>query len=332
MDTFVDSSWYYFRYCSPNDESQAFDPAAVRRWMPVAQYVGGVEHAILHLLYSRFFTKVLFDMGQVDFNEPFAALMNQGQVILNGAAMSKSKENMVDLGQQIDEFGVDAVRLTMVFAGPAEDDIDWADVSPAGSRKFLARVWRLTVDVQNAGTHVTAQSGADGDTAAGDTAALELRKATHRTIRDATSALDSFRFNVMIARLMELTNATRKAIDGALGPSHPAVREAVENLGIMLSLVAPYTAEDMWARLGHEPTVALAGWPVADAALIAEETVTCVVQVGGKVRARLEVPPNIAEPDLIAQVMADPAVKAALGGRPPSRTVVKPPKLVNLVP
>jgi leucyl-tRNA synthetase len=203
------------------------------------------------------------------------------------------------------------------------------------------------VDVQNAGTHATAQSGADGDTAAGDTpaaalastdtaagdtAALDLRKATHRTIRDATSALDSFRFNVMIARLMELTNATRKAIDGALGPSHPAVREAVENLGIMLSLVAPYTAEDMWARLGHKPTVALAGWPVADAALIAEETVTCVVQVGGKVRARLEVPPNITEPDLIAQVMADPAVKAALGGRPPSRTVVKPPKLVNLVP
>jgi leucyl-tRNA synthetase len=254
---------------------------------------------------------------------------------------------MVDLGQQIDEFGVDAVRLTMVFAGPAEDDIDWADVSPAGSRKFLARVWRLAVDVQNAGTHAIVQRGADGDTAAGDTpaaalastdtaadatAAVELRKATHRTIRDATSALDSFRFNVMIARLMELTNATRKAIDGALGPSHPAVREAVENLGIMLSLVAPYTAEDMWARLGHEPTVALAGWPVADAALIAEETVTCVVQVGGKVRARLEVPPNIAEPDLIAQVMADPAVKAALGGRPPSRTVVKPPKLVNLVP
>jgi leucyl-tRNA synthetase len=310
--------------------------------MPVAQYVGGVEHAILHLLYSRFFTKVLFDMGQVDFNEPFAALMNQGQVILNGAAMSKSKGNMVDLGQQIDEFGVDAVRLTMVFAGPAEDDIDWADVSPAGSRKFLARVWRLAVDVQNAGTHAIVQSGAGGDTAAGhtpaaalastDAAAVELRKATHRTIRDATSALDSFRFNVMIARLMELTNATRKAIDGALGPSHPAVREAVENLGIMLSLVAPYTAEDMWARLGHEPTVALAGWPVADAALIAEETVTCVVQVGGKVRARLEVPPDIAEPDLVAQVMADPAVQAALGGRPPSRTVVKPPKLVNLVP
>jgi leucyl-tRNA synthetase len=327
MDTFVDSSWYYFRYCSPHDASQAFDPAQVRRWMPVAQYVGGVEHAILHLLYSRFFTKVLFDMGLLEFNEPFTALMNQGQVILNGAAMSKSKGNMVDLGQQIDEFGVDAVRLTMVFAGPAEDDIDWADVSPAGSKKFLARVWRLALDVQNAGTNAIAQSGADGDVAA-----LELRKATHRTIHDATSALDSFRFNVMIARLMELTNATRKAIDGPLGPSHPAVREAAENLAIMLSLVAPYTAEDMWARLGHQPTVALAGWPVADATLIAEDSVTCVVQIAGKVRARLEVPPAITQDALEKLALADPAVQAALGGKAPSRAVIKPPKLVNLVP
>jgi len=327
MDTFVDSSWYYFRYCSPHDASQAFDPAQVRRWMPVAQYVGGVEHAILHLLYSRFFTKVLFDIGLLEFNEPFTALMNQGQVILNGAAMSKSKGNMVDLGQQIDEFGVDAVRLTMVFAGPAEDDIDWADVSPAGSKKFLARVWRLALDVQNAGTHAAAQTGADGDAAA-----LELRKATHRTIHDATSALDSFRFNVMIARLMELTNATRKAIDGPLGSSHPAVREAVENLAIMLSLVAPYTAEDMWARLGHQPTVALAGWPVADATLIAEDSVTCVVQIAGKVRARLEVPLEITQDALEKLALADPAVQAALGGKPPSRAVIKPPKLVNLVP
>jgi len=327
MDTFVDSSWYYFRYCSPHDASQAFDPAQVRRWMPVAQYVGGVEHAILHLLYSRFFTKVLFDIGLLEFNEPFTALMNQGQVILNGAAMSKSKGNMVDLGQQIDEFGVDAVRLAMVFAGPAEDDIDWADVSPAGSKKFLARVWRLALDVQNAGTHAAAQTGADGDAAA-----LELRKATHRTIHDATSALDSFRFNVMIARLMELTNATRKAIDGPLGSSHPAVREAVENLAIMLSLVAPYTAEDMWARLGHQPTVALAGWPVADATLIAEDSVTCVVQIAGKVRARLEVPLEITQDALEKLALADPAVQAALGGKPPSRAVIKPPKLVNLVP
>ena len=148
MDTFVDSSWYYLRYPSAHDNSKAFDPALLKRWLPVEQYVGGVEHAILHLLYSRFFTKVLNDLGLVDFNEPFTALLNQGQVILDGAAMSKSKGNMVDLGEQIAEFGVDAVRLTMVFAGPPEDDIDWAEVSPSGSKKFLARAWRLAKDVK----------------------------------------------------------------------------------------------------------------------------------------------------------------------------------------
>ncbi|NCV73759.1 MAG: peptide chain release factor 2, partial [Actinobacteria bacterium] len=147
MDTFVDSSWYYLRYPSAHDATKAFDPAQLKRWLPVEQYVGGVEHAILHLLYSRFFTKVLNDLGLVDFNEPFKALLNQGQVILDGAAMSKSKGNMVDLGEQIAEFGVDAVRLTMVFAGPPEDDIDWAEVSPGGSKKFLARAWRLAKDV-----------------------------------------------------------------------------------------------------------------------------------------------------------------------------------------
>ena len=330
MDTFVDSSWYYYRYCSPHDEFQAFDPEAVKLWMPVTQYVGGVEHAILHLLYSRFFTKVLFDMGLIDFNEPFTSLMNQGQVILNGAAMSKSKGNMVDLGEQIEKYGVDAVRLTMVFAGPAEDDIDWADVSPAGSRKFLARAWRLALDVQNAGT--VDVEGEKTDQRLSTTAALELRKTTHKAIQDATEALDDFRFNVMIARLMELANATRKAIDGDLGPSHPAVREAVEKLAVMLSLVAPYTAEDMWSRLGHQPTVALAGWPQPDPELVAQDSVTCVVQVGGKVRARLQVPPEIEPTALEALALADPAVQGHLGGHKPQRVIVKAPNLVNIVP
>lgn len=340
MDTFVDSSWYYYRYCSPRDQVQAFDLEAVKLWMPVAQYVGGVEHAILHLLYSRFFTKVLFDMGLIDFDEPFAALLNQGQVILDGAAMSKSKGNMVDLGEQIEKYGVDAVRLTMVFAGPAEDDIDWADVSPAGSRKFLARVWRLALDVENAGINNTSATkapspqGLQNSTAKRDRrgAALELRKSTHKAIRDATAALDDFRFNVMVARLMELTNATRKAVDTEIGSSHPAVREAVENLAIMLSLVAPYTAEDMWARLGHKPTVALAGWPIADPELVAQDLVTCVVQVSGKVRARLVVSPAIEASDLQALALADPGVITQLGGQPPARVIVKAPNLVNIVP
>ncbi|MGZ4624359.1 MAG: leucine--tRNA ligase, partial [Blastococcus sp.] len=227
MDTFVDSSWYFLRYCSPDYTQGPFDEEAVREWMPVAQYVGGVEHAILHLLYSRFFTKVLSDMGMIDFVEPFTALLNQGQVINQGRAMSKSLGNGVNLGEMIDQFGVDAVRLTLVFAGPPEDDIDWADMSPAGSLKFLQRAWRLSGDV----TSAAGTSPEGGDTT--------LRKATHKTVHECGQLIESHRFNVVVARTMELVNVTRKAIDSGCGPADPAVREAVEAVAVLLSLVAP---------------------------------------------------------------------------------------------
>src|SRR6478672_11320715 len=319
MDTFVDSSWYFLRYCSPNYQHGPFDEEAVREWMPAAQYVGGVEHAILHLLYSRFFTKVLHDMGMVDFVEPFSALMNQGQVINQGKAMSKSLGNGVNLGDMIDAYGVDAVRLTMVFAGPPEDDIDWADMSPAGSLKFLQRAWRLSGDV----TSSVGVSPEGGDAA--------LRKATHKTLHEAEQLIDSHRFNVMVARTMELVNTTRKAIDSGCGPEDPAVREAVEAVAILLSLVAPYTAEEMWERLGHEPTVARVGWPTVDPALLVEDSVTAVVQIQGKVKARLEVSPEISDADLEALAMADEAVVRAIDGRPVRKVIVRAPKLVNVV-
>jgi leucyl-tRNA synthetase len=320
MDTFVDSSWYYLRYVDPRDDTRAFDPAKVREWLPVDQYVGGVTHAILHLLYSRFFTKVLYDMGLVDFTEPFTRLLNQGMVVMNGSAMSKSRGNVVRLSDELAVHGVDAIRLTMVFAGPPEDDVDWADVSPGGSRKFLARAWRLSGDVTSA---------VDADRSAGD---LALRRATHRAVHDAGQAVELFRFNVAIARAMELVNVTRKAIDTGCGAADPAVREATEAVAIMLSLVAPYTAEDMWARLGHEPCVALAGWPEVDPALLVEESVICVVQVGGKVRDRLEVAPTISEEDLRALALASAPATAALEGRAIKAVIVRPPKLVNIVP
>ena len=321
MDTFVDSSWYYFRYCSANDERQAFDPDAVARWLPVQQYIGGVEHAILHLLYSRFFTKVLADLGLVDFPEPFLRLMNQGQVINQGKAMSKSLGNGVDLGKQIDTYGVDAIRTTVVFAGPPEDDIDWADVSPSGSKKFLSRAWRLSGDV-------TSEPGVDVTT--GD---LALRRATAKSVHEAAQAVESFRFNVAVAKTMELVNATRKAIDNeAVGGADPAVREAAEAVAIMLSLVAPYTAEEMWSRLGHQPSVALAGWPAVDESLLVEETVTCIVQVAGKVRDKLEVAPSIGEDELRELALAAPGVVKALDGKGIRTVIVRAPKLVNIVP
>ncbi|MCW2828777.1 MAG: leucine--tRNA ligase, partial [Marmoricola sp.] len=319
MDTFVDSSWYFLRYCSPHDQTQAFDPALVREWMPVDQYVGGVEHAVLHLLYSRFFTKALFDMGLVDFQEPFTALLNQGVVINQGKKMSKSLGNGVSLGEQLSEFGVDAVRLTLVFAGPPEDNIDWADMSPAGSLRFLQRAWRLSGDV----TSAAGISPTEGDVA--------LRKVTHRTLHDAAELVESHRFNVMVARMMELVNATRKAIDSGPGADDAAVREAVEAVAILLSLVAPYTAEEMWSRLGHEPTVARAGWPVVDEALLVEDSVTAVVQVQGKLRARLEVSPDISETELEALAMGDESVQRALEGKQVRKVIVRAPKLVNIV-
>ncbi len=318
MDTFFDSSWYFLRYVNPHNDTAMFDPDEVRKWLPVDQYVGGVTHAILHLLYSRFFTKVLHDMGLLDFTEPFTRLLNQGMVVMDGSAMSKSRGNLVRLSDELNDHGVDAIRLTMVFAGPPEDDVDWADVSPGGSKRFLARAWRLSGDV-------TSAPGVDFST--GD---LALRKATHKAISDAAHAVETFRFNVAIARAMELVNVTRKAIDSGPGAADPAVREATEAVAIMLSLVAPYTAEDMWMRLGHEPAVALAGWPSVDPALLVEDSVTCVVQIAGKVRERLEVAPDIAEDALRELALA--SVAGILQGQELRTVIVRAPKLVNIVP
>jgi leucyl-tRNA synthetase len=320
MDTFVDSSWYYMRYLDPHKADGPFDVEAAKKWMPVDQYVGGVTHAILHLLYSRFFTKVMFDMGMVDFTEPFTRLLNQGMVVMDGSAMSKSRGNLVKLSDELNVHGVDAIRLTMVFAGPPEDDIDWADVSPAGSKKFLARAWRIAQDV-------TSAPGADPAT--GD---VELRKVTHRTLHDAAHALETFRFNVAVAKTMELVNATRKAIDSGCGPADPAVREAAEAVAILLSLAAPYTAEDMWRLLGHAPSVALAGWPEVDPALLVQDSVTCVVQIAGKVRDRLEVSPAISEDALRELALSSDAVTKALEGKGIRTVIVRAPKLVNIVP
>ena len=320
MDTFVDSSWYYYRYCSPGYTDGPFDKAEVAKWMPVDQYVGGVEHAILHLLYSRFFTKVLHDLGMVDFDEPFQRLMNQGQVINKGKAMSKSLGNGVDLGAQIDEFGVDAIRTTVVFAGPPEDDIDWADVSPGATLKFLQRAYRVACDV----TVPTGTDPAPGD--------IGLRRVSHKMLGEITELLESHRFNVVVARLMELVNATRKAIDGGCGPADPAVREAAEFTAVALSVLAPYVAEEMWEVLGHVPSIANATWPIVDPALRTEEQTTMVVQVQGKVRAKIDVPTDITEDAAKAAALADPNVQRALDGREVAQVIVRLPKMVSIVP
>ena len=317
MDTFVDSSWYFLRFLSPNDDTRAFDVDAVKKWAPVDQYVGGVEHAILHLLYARFITKVLFDLGYLDFDEPFTALLNQGMVILDGAKMSKSKGNIVFFGEELDKFGVDAVRLTMAFAGPPEDDIDWQDVSVTGSHKFLARAWRVAQDVTSA-VGVDASGGS-----------ASLRRVTHKFLADVGTSVESYKFNVVVARLMDLVNQLRKEIDSGAGPADPAVREAAEVVALGLSMFAPHVAEDMWSLLGHEPFVGLQKFPEADASLVVDSTVTAVVQINGKVKERLEVAPTISETELSELALA--AVAGVLTGKTIRTTIVRPPKLVNIV-
>jgi leucyl-tRNA synthetase len=319
MDTFVDSSWYFLRFPSSTDHTQAFSREAVDTWLPVDQYVGGVTHAILHLLYARFITKVLNDMDMLGFDEPFMRLLNQGMVVMDGSAMSKSRGNLVKLSDELVTHGVDAVRLSLVFAGPPEDDIDWADVSPSGSVKFLNRAWRLSGDISSA---------VGVDFSLGDVA---LRKATHKAVNDAGFAVESLRFNVAIARIMELVNATRKAIDSGCGPADPASREAVEAIAIMLSLVAPFTAEEMWERLGHKPCVALVGWPTVDESLLIADAVVAVIQINGKIKERIEVSPLITDAQLEISALEHPTIVEALQGATVAKVITRAPKIVNIV-
>ncbi len=316
MDTFVDSSWYFFRYCSPHDDTQVFEPASVARWMPVSQYVGGVEHAILHLLYSRFFTKVLFDLGFISFTEPFLRLMNQGQVIFGGASMSKSKGNIVEPMPLVDRWGADTIRLTMLFAGPFEDDIDWQLIAGDPGRRpgvtsWLGRVFGVVGEA------------ADRDAPDPD----GLRRLTHRTIKGVTEDLERFRFNVAISKLQVLTNEMRSALDAGGG-----ARQAASALAQMLAPLAPFAAEELWREvLGNGSSVHTSSWPGFDDELARLERVTMVVQVDGKVRDRLEIEPDLGEDACRELALASANAQRAIDGREIDRVVVRPPRLVNLV-
>jgi leucyl-tRNA synthetase len=316
MDTFVDSSWYFLRYCSPNDDHQAFDRDAVERWMPVSQYTGGIEHAILHLLYSRFLTKVLFDMGLVSFTEPFPRLMNQGQVIFAGASMSKSKGNIVEPMPLVERWGADTMRLTILFAGPFEDDIDWALIAGDPERRpgvhaWLGRVFAAVGDAARA-------TAPEPDT---------LRRLTHRTIRDVTEDLERFRYNVAISKLQVLTNELRSTLDGGGGG-----REAAQALVQMLAPMAPFAAEELWREvLGHPESVHRSSWPTYDEQLARQERVTLIVQVDGRVRDRLEVDADADDARCRSLAEGSEKVLRAIDGREVRQVVVRAPRLVNFV-
>ncbi|MEX0868740.1 MAG: leucine--tRNA ligase [Nitriliruptoraceae bacterium] len=320
MDTFVDSSWYFLRYLSPGDDTQAWPPEVASAWLPVDQYTGGVEHAVLHLLYSRFVVKAMRDRGYLTADEPFQRLLNQGQVILGGAAMSKSKGNLVVPGEVYEQFGADTLRGTMLFASPPEDDIDWADVSPAGMHKWLSRIWRLALQQRD--------GEADGSPALDDAAAAGLRRATAEAIVEASDEYAERKYNTAIAKLMALTNAILDVTrDGASGA---AVRDALEALLLMLAPICPFITEELWTRLGNDGSVHDQRWPQADTSLLVDDTVELVVQVNGKVRGRVMVATGATEDDAVRSARDDATVVSHLGGDI-VKTVFVPDKLLNFV-
>jgi leucyl-tRNA synthetase len=348
MDTFVDSSWYYLRYITPRLLDRPFDTELVNRWLPVDQYIGGVEHAILHLLYSRFITKFLFDIKMTGFDEPFRNLFTQGMIIKDGAKMSKSKGNVVSPDKLIADYGADTVRLYTLFIGPPEKDAEWSDRGAEGSYRFLGRVWRLVEKVRSSslrGHEVPEAISKNGiaSSASGLLAMTEkhesrndgLRRKTHLTIKKVTEDFDGgFHFNTAISAIMELVNAANDFIgsgpEGA-GLGGGVLNEAVEAVVILLSPFVPHIAEELWHILGKPNSIFKMRWPEYDRSAIVEDIVTMVVQVNGKLRSKVEVPSDIKEEGLKELVLADPRIKELTAGKTIKNFIIVPKKLVNIV-
>jgi leucyl-tRNA synthetase len=363
MDTFICSSWYYLRFSDPHNSVLPFSREEVDRWLPVDQYVGGIEHAILHLLYSRFFTKVLRDRGLLSFNEPFRRLLTQGMVQaltyknprsgqyiapadvgdpadprdpVNGERlevffekMSKSKHNGVEPGVVIDRYGADTARMFILFKAPPEKDLEWDDADVEGQYRFLQRIWRLVEAAIARGLQLSSLSSADGTSMPG--VDQELRRAVHTAISavDDDLADGHYQFNTAVAELMKLSNAMGTLLEGA---TPPVAQEALHSLLVLLSPFAPHLAEELWQRLGGQGSVHLQGWPRADAAALIKATIPLVIQVKGKVRGNLEVPADADAATLEQLALGSDIARKWLEGQPPRRVIVVPGKLVNLVP
>ena len=324
MDTFVDSSWYFLRFTDPWCDDAPFDPAAVARWLPVDQYIGGVEHAILHLMYARFFTKAMADLGVAPsgLREPFARLFTQGMIRLGGVKMSKSKGNLVAPEQILDDQGADALRLAHLQVKPPQEDVDWEDFGIDGCAKFLARVWRLA----EPGSGLAA-GARDGDPTEAD---VVVDKATHRLVARITDEYDRWSYNTAIAGFMEFTNLVYRWVQADDGPHGPTLDAALDGLLLVMAPAAPHVCSELW-ELRNGGHVHEEPWPEADPAKLLDDTVTMVVQVNGRVRDRIEVPADIDEAAAEAAALASERVAAHLDGAPPKKVVVRPPGLVNVV-
>jgi len=338
MATFFDSSWYFLRFCSPRFDKEPFDKKEVAYWMPVDQYIGGIEHAILHLLYSRFFTKFFKDLRMIDFSakniggpatycggdEPFIRLLTQGMVLKDGAVMSKSRGNIVDPDSIIKKYGADTLRLFILFAAPPETELEWDDRGIEGAFKFLNRIWRIqdNFPANNSGEQAESRPLTGEAWREKDKAGLSLIKVMHKTIKKVTEDIAAFKFNTAIASLMELVNAIYQS---------GADKEVFSKLIILLSPIAPHFCEELWKRLGNKESICKTGWPKYDPSMLVEETITIVIQVNGKLRSKIDVPADISEDKLKNLVLADEKVKPWIQNKPIKSLIIVPKKLVNIV-
>ncbi len=330
MDTFVYSAWYYLRYPSPHEDSAPFNRDDVEYWLPVDQYVGGIEHATGHLMYSRFITKVLHDLGWVSFREPFASLFTQGMVYKDGAKMSKSRGNVVTPDRINDEYGSDTGRLYSLFVGPPDQDTEWSDEGVVGAHRFLWRVWRLVTENLD---------GWDPDFATGlpeegTEAQREMRRKTHQTIMKVSDDLEGMRFNTAIAAMMELSNdlgAFAESMDVEDAADRAVFSEGLQTLVTILSPVTPHICDELWVRMGREPSLFEREWPQADESLAEEETITIVVQINGKVRDNIDVPVGTDMDDVVTMAMEREKVSKYIEGKEIAKTIKVPDKLINLV-
>ncbi len=331
MDTFVDSSWYFYRFADAHNDRMPFDPKKVAYWCPVDFYSGGIEHAILHLIYSRFFARVFHELGLVEHTEPFTHLLAQGMVLKDGAVMSKSKGNVVDPDSMLEKYGSDALRLYVMFVAPPEKEVEWSDSGLEGSFRFLARVWRVAdqwrAPAAAAGRAAIAQASLTA-------AERALRRKTHETVRRVTQDIDvRQQMNTAVSAMMELVNGLYAFTEqGERSPQAAAVvREAVEALVVMLSPFAPHTMEELWEMYGHDGGLAQAAWPVFDAEVAKAEELEIPVQVNGKLRGRVTAAPGIADADLEALALADPHVQAHVAGKTIKKVVIAKGRLVSIV-
>ena len=318
MGGFACSSWYYLRFTSPHFDQGPFEPGAMRYWMPVDLYVGGAEHAVLHLLYSRFWTKVMADAGLVPFREPFTRLLNQGQLMgPDGSRMSKSRGNVVTPDSMVETYGADALRLYEMFMAPFDQDIAWSTEGIQGARRFLSRVWSLYAQAY---PNLASTSEVDA----------ELERILHKTIRRISERIEGFRFNTMISALMEFANFLGERLRAGNWRT-ATFHRALETLLILMAPAAPHIAEELWQLTGHSGSVHEPPWPAWDEELAQDQVVQMAVQINGKVRAVIDAPTDISESELEDLVLTHPKVQQHLEGRRISRKIYVPGKILNIV-